>query len=144
MVRRVWFPLLPYTVWRAEWGKGGIFSPSPSGITVWMQRWVNNCPHSMEFIIINFEKRQTSFIYMIFLLYNILSPVNKLFSCVKELSLYTYSVIFKKLVIIFIRFFQKMYTVFPYFIKIFQKTVRECFFKICYKKPYRIFSENYH
>ena len=32
--RRVWFPLLPYTVWRAEWGKGGIFSPSPSGITV--------------------------------------------------------------------------------------------------------------
>ena len=29
--RRVWFPLLPYTVWRAEWG--GIFSPPPSGIT---------------------------------------------------------------------------------------------------------------
>ena len=29
-----WLPLLPYTVRCAKWGKGGIFSPSPSGITV--------------------------------------------------------------------------------------------------------------
>ena len=47
--------------------------------------WVDNHLHSVEFIVINFEKRQTSFLYMMSLLFNIICPpINKLLHYVKK------------------------------------------------------------